>query len=232
MPALARLPQAVLFDMDGLMLDTEPLAARAWDEAAAAEGVAFDGAISRRMIGRNFHDCTALLHAESPPGYPVAAVLARWHDTYDAIVRRDGLALKSGVFELLDRLDAYGITRAVATSTRRERAEAKLRQSALLPRFAALVGGDEVARGKPAPDIYLEAARRLGVPASACVVLEDSDPGVRGALAAGMTPIMVPDLLPPAADLLAQGVIVHASLHDVAARLAALASPGGAGPMR
>jgi len=125
--------------------------------------------------------------------------------------------------ESFDRLDAYGIPRAVATSTRRARAEVKLRQSALLPRFTALVGGDEVAHGKPAPDIYLEAARRLGVPARACLVLEDSDPGVRAALAAGMTPIMVPDLLPPSHDLLARGVIVDSSLTDVAARLAQLA---------
>ncbi len=226
MPALARLPHAVLFDMDGLMLDTEPLAVRAWDEAAQAMGVTFDAAIARRMIGRNFHDCTALLHAESPAGYPVEAVLGRWHDAYDAIVLREGLAVKAGVFLLLDHLDAHGIPRAVATSTRRVRAEAKLRQSALLSRFGAVVGGDEVARGKPAPDIYLEAARRLGVTASACLVLEDSDAGVRGALAAGMTPIMVPDLLPPAADLLAQGVIVHASLTDVAAWLAQLAATG------
>ena len=84
--------------------------------------------------------------------------------------------------------------RAVATSTRRERARAKLARRGLLARFAALVGGDEVARGKPAPDIFLLAAARLGVAPADCVVLEDSEPGVRGALAAGMMPIMVPDL--------------------------------------
>ncbi|HEY5863890.1 MAG TPA: HAD family phosphatase, partial [Casimicrobiaceae bacterium] len=88
MRALERLPQAVIFDMDGLMLDTEPLAARAWDEAAAAVGVSFDAAMARRMIGRNFHDCSAMLHAECPAGYPVDAVLARWHAAYDEIVER------------------------------------------------------------------------------------------------------------------------------------------------
>jgi len=222
MPALDRLPQAVIFDMDGLMLDTEPLAARAWDEAAAAAGVVFDATLAHRMIGRNFHDCGAMLHAECPAGYPVDAILSRWHAAYDAIVERDGLAMKPGVFELLDWLDARNIARAVATSTRRDRAQAKLMRTALLPRFAALVGGDEIAHGKPAPDIYLEAARRLGASPPRCLVLEDSEPGVRGALAAGMVPFMVPDLLAPTVELLADGVLVHASLHDVADALARL----------
>ena len=226
MPALDRLPQAVIFDMDGLLLDTEPLAARAWDEAAAAVGTTFDPAIARRMIGRNFHDCRTMLHAECAAGYPVEAILSRWHAAYDAIVERDGLAMKPGTFELIDWLDAHGIVRAVATSTRRDRAQAKLTRTALLSRFATLVGGDEIARGKPAPDIYLEAARRLGAAPPRCVVLEDSEPGVRGALAAGMMPIMVPDLLPPTAELLAFGVVVHASLHDVAHAFARLEMQG------
>ena len=230
MPALDRLPQAVIFDMDGLMLDTEPLAARAWDEAAAAVGARFDPAMARRMIGRNFHDCEAMLRAEAPAGYPVDAILSRWHTAYDAIVERDGLVMKPGLHELIDWLDARGIVRAVATSTRRDRAHAKLTRTALLSRFAALVGGDEIAHGKPAPDIYLEAARRLGAAPARCVVLEDSEPGVRGALAAGMMPIMVPDLLPPTAELLAFGIVVHASLHEVAgafARLEAQVRPPG-----
>jgi HAD superfamily hydrolase (TIGR01509 family) len=230
MPALDRLPQAVIFDMDGLMLDTEPLAARAWDEAAGAVGTRFDPTLARRMIGHNFHDCERLLRAECPAGYPVDAILSRWHAAYDAIVERDGLVMKPGVHELIDWLDARGIVRAVATSTRRDRAHAKLTRTALLPRFAALVGGDEIARGKPAPDIYFEAARRLGAAPARCVVLEDSEPGVRGALAAGMMPIMVPDLLPPTAELLAFGIVVHASLHEVAgafARLEAQVRPPG-----
>ena len=222
MPALDRLPQAVIFDMDGLMLDTEPLAARAWDEAAAAVGARFDPALARRMIWYNFHDCEAMLRAECAGGYPVDAILSRWHALYDAIVARDGLAMKPGVHELIDWLDARGIVRAVATSTRRDRAHAKLTRTALLSRFAALVGGDEIAHGKPAPDIYLEAARRLGAAPPRCVVLEDSEPGVRGALAAGMMPIMVPDLLPPTAELLAFDIVVHASLHEVADAFARL----------
>jgi len=221
-PAPVRRPRAVIFDMDGLMLDTEPLAARAWGEAAAALGVGFDGALALRMVGCNFVDCSALVRERYGSDYPVAALLGSWHAAYDAIVAREGIALKPGLLELLDWLEAAAIPKAVATSTRRERARTKLAQMALLPRFAALVGGDEVARGKPAPDIFVLAAARIGVPPAACVVLEDSEPGVRGALAAGTMPIMVPDLKPPPDALRALLPLVLASLHDVRRHLAAL----------
>lgn len=218
-----RRPAAVIFDMDGLMLDTEPLAARAWVDAARDLGVAFDASINHRLIGRNFPDCRTIIGEHHGAGYPVDDLMGAWHGAYDAIVQREGIAFKPGLPELLDWLDEARIPKAVATSTRRARAQAKLELTGILERFAALVGGDEVARGKPAPDIFVEAARRLGVPPSACMVLEDSEPGMRGALAAGMTPMMVPDLLPPSPALLATAPLVVATLYEVRAHLAALA---------
>ena len=221
-PRPVRRPAAVIFDMDGLMLDTEPLAARAWGDAAAALGVDFDMTLAQAMVGRNFADCAAMVRAHYGAEYPVDALLARWHATYDGIVEREGLALKPGIEELLAWLEGHAVPRAVATSTRRERARAKLSRTSLLPRFHELVGGDEVPQGKPAPDIYLEAARRLGAIAGTCLVLEDSEPGVRAALAAGMMPIMVPDSHPPSADLVAIELLVLPTLHEVLRHLAAL----------
>jgi beta-phosphoglucomutase-like phosphatase (HAD superfamily) len=220
--ALHRRPAAVIFDMDGLMLDTEPLAARAWVDAARDLGLAFDSTINHRLIGRNFPDCRTIIGEHHGAGYPVDDLMGAWHGAYDAIVGREGIAFKPGLLELLDWLEGERIPKAVATSTRRARAQAKLELTGILPRFVALVGGDEVARGKPAPDIFLEAAARLGAAPAACVVLEDSEPGVRGALAAGMTPLMVPDLLPPTPSLLAAAPLVVATLHDVRLHLAGL----------
>jgi len=208
--------------MDGLLLDTEQLSARAWQEAALAHGAQFDRALVLRLVGHNFADCSALVRAHYAHPYPVDAVLGSWHAAYDAIVERDGIALKAGVHEVLDWLDHAQLPRAVATSTRRARAESKLAQAGLLARFDALVGGDEVARGKPAPDLPLEAARRLDVEPEGCVVLEDSHPGVRAALAAGMSVFMVPDLVEPSPELHAAGALVVRSLHEVRERLAAL----------
>lgn len=222
MPALDRLPQAVIFDMDGLMLDTEPLAARAWTDAAAALGVDFDHAVTPRLVGRNFPDCRALLHAHHGDGYPVDDLMRAWHGAYDAIVEREGIAVKPGLLDLIAWLEAENIARAVATSTRRSRAQAKLARTGLAERFATLVGGDEIANGKPAPDIFVEASARLGVAANECIVLEDSEPGVNGALAAGMIPIMVPDIAPPSRALLARKPLVLASLVLVRTHLAAL----------
>jgi HAD superfamily hydrolase (TIGR01509 family) len=219
---LRRLPRAVIFDMDGLMLDTEPLAARAWIEAAASLSLSFDASVNTRLIGRNFPDCRTIIAEHHGAGYPVDTLMSAWHGAYDAIVAREGLVIKPGLAELLDWLDAQAIPKAVATSTRRLRAQAKLQQAGLLARFSALVGGDEIARGKPAPDIFLEAALRLGVSPAHCAVLEDSEPGVRGALAAGMIPVMVPDIHAPSVDLLAIEPLVLATLHDVRTHLASL----------
>ena len=221
-PLPRRRPRAVIFDMDGLMLDTERLAPRAWVNAAAALGVEFDMALNKPMIGRNFRDCQAIINDHYGPGYPTAALMQAWHVAYDAIVAREGIVVKAGLWALLDWLDREGIAKAVATSTRRDRAQAKLARTALLPRFGTLVGGDEVALGKPAPDIFLEAAVHLRQPAAECFVLEDSEPGVRAALAAGMTPIMVPDLHRPSEALLAMQPLVLVSLEELPARLAAL----------
>jgi HAD superfamily hydrolase (TIGR01509 family) len=217
-----RRPAAVIFDMDGLLLDSEPLAARAWADAAAALDVEFDMTLTPAMVGRDFADCAALVRAHYDAGYPVDALLGRWHATYDEIIEREGVTAKPGVDELIDWLELHSIPCAVATSTRRDRARSKLLRTALLPRFREIVGGDEVARGKPAPDIYVEAARRIGMSARDCIVLEDSEPGIRAALAAGMIPIMVPDLLLPSVDLLALDLMVLPTLHDVLRHLAEL----------
>jgi HAD superfamily hydrolase (TIGR01509 family) len=215
-------PSAVIFDMDGLMLDTERLAPQAWADASAAMGVEFDMSLLPRMVGRNLRDCRMLIVERHGHAYPTAAMMRAWHVAYDAIVERDGIVIKPGLFELLDWLESEGIPKAVATSTRRDRAQAKLAQTALLARFATLVGGDEIARGKPAPDIFLAAAERLGEVPEACLVLEDSEPGVRAALAAGMTPIMVPDLQPPSPELLRLAPLVVSSLAEAHAHLAPL----------
>jgi len=219
---IIRRPRAVILDMDGTLLDTEPLAARAWSDAAALLGLAFDETLPPRMIGRTFADCRALVVEQHGVDYPTDRLMSGWHVAYDAIVERDGVAIKPGVAELLDWLDRESIARAVATSTRRARALAKLEIAGLARRIDTVVGGDEVARGKPAPDIFLAAATRLGVEAAHCVVIEDSDAGVLGALAAGMATIMVPDLLPPSAAVRRAGPLVVATLHDAIEHLAAL----------
>ena len=216
---LLRRPAAVIFDMDGLMLDTEPLAARAWGEAAAMLGVDFDMSLAQGMIGRNFADCSAMLRAHYAAPYPVDALLAHWHAAYDGD-RRTRRSRAETRRPRIARL-ARGTTRFSAPWRHRPAATARAASSRKRRSCRAstqIVGGDEVAFGKPAPDIYIEAARRLGTSAAACLVLEDSEPGVRAALAAGMMPIMVPDLIPPSADLVALDLIVLPTLHDVSSR--------------
>ena len=219
---LVRRPRAVIFDMDGLMLDTEPLAARAWTDAAIACGIAFDEQVAMRLVGRTFVDCRTLILAHHGTGYPVDTLMAAWHGAYDGIVEREGIVLKPGLVELLDWLEDKAIPKAVATSTRHARARAKLERTALFPRFAALVGGDEVAQGKPAPDIFIAVAARLRCAPADALVLEDSEPGLVAAARAGIPAIAIPDLNAAPRSVEGHEPLVMPSLHEVLGYLSAL----------
>lgn len=188
-------PEAVVFDLDGLLIDTERLDWQASKAVGVARGIDVDDDFLRHTIGRRLVDIEPEFerrfgHAVRWPDF--AREIGRWRDDY---ISRHGMPWKIGVIELLDHLDRHGIPRALATSTVRE--EAMARMGPLFSRMHTAAFGDDVAHGKPAPDIYLLAAERLGVPACRCLALEDSLPGVEAAERAGLMVIMVPDLVPP-----------------------------------
>lgn len=211
---------AVIFDMDGLMLDTEPISHRAWALATAGRGVSLPSEVLEGMIGRNERDCEGLLRDALGSSATARSLMQAWRVCYDQELR-SGIPTKPGLLDLLDWLEAVSIPRAVATSSYRYRATAKLTATDLLQRFSAVVTGDEIPRGKPAPDIFIAAASRLQAAPEQCLALEDSEAGIRAALAAGMTAVMVPDLQRPSPALVALGVRVASTLHDVQHWLAA-----------
>jgi HAD superfamily hydrolase (TIGR01509 family) len=216
---LSGLPEAVIFDMDGLMLDSERASVRCWTRASAEAGLRIEDAYWLRMVGHSTAACEQILR-ERMDDARVAELMTRCSALYDAEVEA-GLPLRPGIVELLQWLQAQGIPRGVATSTRRPRAPHKLETAGLLPYFHSVTAGNDVAHPKPAPDIYLLAAQRIGVAPSRCLALEDSPAGVRAALGAGMTVIQIPDLVVPDAAQRALGHRIVDSLLDVRALLAA-----------
>ncbi|MDX1389550.1 MAG: HAD family phosphatase [Acidobacteriota bacterium] len=206
-------PEAVIFDMDGLMFDSERLYKDAWQSAAAELGFPISDDLYHELIGRGNPEGEAILCERLGDGFPVDLFRERWIERWRETVRTDRVRVKPGLSELLALLESRKIPMAVATSTPRR--EALLTLGGMTARFAAIVTGDEVARGKPAPDILLVAAVKLGVEPSRCVVLEDSEPGILAARAAGMAVIAVPDIKPPSREVAEQADAVVESLHDV-----------------
>ncbi len=211
-PPLPFLPEAVVFDMDGLMLDSERAINDCMARAASDLGHDLPASLWLQMIGGGDGLCRRLL-AERIGVDATADLLARADAMYEAVADA-GIDHRPGIVDLLDWLVARGIPRAVATSTRRPLAMRKLAAAGLLPYFDAVATSSDVAAPKPAPDVYLLAASKLGIAPARCLVLEDSPTGVRAALAAGMTPVQVPDLLEPDDAARALGHRIVASLGD------------------
>ncbi len=204
-------PRAAIFDMDGTLLDTERLAFDSFAEACAAFDQGVDEGLFHSLIGLPAVAGDAVLRKALAPAVPFAAFSATWNEAFD---RRagTGVPVKAGAGDVLALLKTLGVPMAVATSTRTARAQAMLGEVGLLSFFAAVIGGDAVSNGKPAPDIFIEAAGRLDVAAVHCVAFEDSPNGVRAAVAAGMTVVQVPDLVAPDDELRALGHHVAPSL--------------------
>lgn len=201
--------------MDGLLLDSERLALTAFNAACAHFGLHDHAEVFMRCIGTNEAMGVEVLRDGLEGKVDHLEFRRIWSEHYSLETEDKAIALKSGARELLAHLDAAGIPAAVATSTSTARATQKLRNAGILECFAEVVGGDAVERSKPHPDIFLEAAERLAVDPRKCLALEDSDNGVRAALAAGMTVVQVPDLVQPSAALRSFGHIVLESLHAV-----------------
>jgi HAD superfamily hydrolase (TIGR01509 family) len=188
---------AVIFDMDGLMLDTEPLYRAAWQNAAAKCGYVISDAIYFRLIGRTRGDSEQILVDEFGHQFPISVFRSACQECETETFKAGPLPKKHGLDELLTFLDARHIPKAVATSTVRQEAFQLLSSVGLLARFDVVTTGEEVASGKPSPDIFVLAARRLGIDHSACLVLEDSELGVIAAHRAEMKVFIVPDLKVP-----------------------------------
>ncbi|MGR4867050.1 HAD family hydrolase [Caulobacter sp. LARHSG274] len=206
--------QAVVFDMDGLLLDTETVYQAAMIEAGQAFGVDFTAATYAKMVGKTNPECGVMLQELYGPNFPVEAYFQRTWADVEALLEAE-VRLKTGVMEILDYLDALAIPRAIATSNSRQSVDRYLGRFDLVRRFHAVVANADVTRHKPHPDPYLEAARRLNVHPALCLALEDSHPGVRAAHAAGMMTVMVPDILDPTEEIEAKCVHIAQSLHVV-----------------
>jgi HAD superfamily hydrolase (TIGR01509 family) len=206
--------EAVVFDLDGVLLDTEEL----WDEArrqiAAERGGRWPEDAQRDMMGMSSPEWSAYMHdvvgLSEPPEEISAEVVARLEALY-----RERLPLIGGALEAVRRIGSRWPL-AIASSSNRPLIDLFLELTGTSDLFRATVSSEEVARGKPAPDVYLEAARRLGVAPESCAAIEDSENGIRSAAAAGMRVVAIPnEVFPPAEDALALADVVLASLDEL-----------------
>lgn len=207
---------AVIFDMDGLLVDSEPVWMICERDMLRKRGKDWDFEVQKHLIGMRTHD---FLHGMIA-GYGLT-------ETYDELREEllndmcrlvpEQVAVRPGANELIALLRENNIPCAIASSSARVIIEAVVESQDWRDVFPIRVSGDDVEHGKPAPDIYLEAARRLGVAPEHCLALEDSPNGARAAVAAGMVTIAIPDLSHAHPELF-EGITPHVydSLHDVA----------------
>ena len=186
---------AVLFDMDGLLTDSEGYGHIILKNGGRELGFELPDSLLESVTGMNETECAAAFSA-SQPGLDGERLVAIYREGIRDAALRGEIPLKPGVRALLDALDAHGVPRAVVSSNSREVIEGSLGAHGLLPRFNKIVSGEMTRRSKPAPDIYLAAAEALSVRPENCLVLEDSPNGLKAGRAAGMRTCMVPDRIP------------------------------------
>ena len=216
MPQILAPFAAFVFDMDGVLLDTEPLYKEAMHLACEDLGYEMTAELHNAQIGIP-HDMGNLMMMKAfGEDFPIALYNEYTHKTMIALTA-DNVPVKPGAHELIAELNARDIPVAVATSTASPIAPERLKRAGLFDKFTTVVTRSDVTHGKPHPEPFLTAAERLGVDPTFCIALEDSHNGIRSAHGAGMRAIMVPDLLAPTAEIEALCLAVMPSLHHVRA---------------
>lgn len=214
--------RALIFDLDGLLFDTERLAAATWTEAAASLGFELTEATVRGTIGMDHVLTRGYYDALFGEVFPYELVEERHRHLFRTHIVQHGAPAKPGVARILEEARRLGCKVALGTSSRSVYAHTMLWLAGITEQFHVLVTRDLVQAGKPAPDIFLKAASLLGQDPADCLVFEDSATGIRAARAAGMRVVMVPDLVEPTAELRAQCQAVFPSLIEAADALEGL----------
>lgn len=193
--------QAVIFDMDGVLFDTERLGLAQQLKACRDIGCPVTQELIMRTMGSSMVAGREIMLNALGQDFPYEKMIERWTELMYEDMAINGIPQKPGIQELLDVLKEKGIKNAVATSNNRSIVENYMQMAGLMNSFDAVVCGDSIQRSKPAPDIYLCAAEKLGAEPSKCMGVEDSVNGVKSVRAAGMVCVMVPDLIPFAKEL-------------------------------
>lgn len=207
--------RGVLLDMDGTMIETERILIGSFQQAAQEWGVSLAYEELLTTIGKTAEVARAVLRGLLGEVVSFETCSRRAEELAGARIAQHGIARRPGLDEFLAELSGQGIPYAVATSTHRGEAEYMLTQAGIRENFSVIVCGDDVKDGKPAPEIYLRAASQLGLKACDCLAIEDSEPGIRAASAAGAHAILIPDLVEPTARARSAAARICTTLAEV-----------------
>ena len=207
--------EAVVFDVDGTLFDTERISGQIWGELGRKYGWMTAREDHNRVAGRNRESIRLWMQERMGPEFPVEEFMRTSSELAQARIEREGVPLKPGVRELLDLLRGRGVPMALATSTGRERTCRRLEPTGLGEHFHMVITGDQVSRSKPDPEIYQLACRGLGVSPGRALAVEDSANGVRSAAAAGMRVALIPDVAPLTQEVMALAFRHYSSLLDL-----------------
>lgn len=193
--------EAIVFDMDGLLFDSERIVQRSWEEAGNQLGLEHMGETIYHTLGMNLAGRNHYFRNTIAKDFPCEEFAKQARIWFYKIVNEEGLPMKNGARKLLEYGKANGYRMAIATSSRREYALKNLKAAKIYDFFDAGVFGDMVQHAKPDPEIYLKACDSIGAAPANCIALEDAPAGIRAAYAAGMKPIMIPDLVAPTPEI-------------------------------
>lgn len=211
--------KAVIFDMDGVLFDTERLCMESWCVLAKEQGIPDMEIVFPKCIGRNAADTEVIVSEYYGEGFDYESFRKQASEWFWQYIKDNGLPVKTGVREILTYLKQAGYAVGLASSTRYSSVVNHLEEAGIKDYFSVIVTGDMVKHSKPQPDIYLLACERLGVEPREAYAVEDSYNGIRAAHGAGMKPVMVPDLLEPDEEMNGLSFLICKDLLEVLAYL-------------
>lgn len=209
----------VIFDMDGLLFDTERPSFKAMKKVIENQGYQYSLEMYKKIIGISGQQCEQIFNKDYGSDFSFKRISANYDVEFRKIIIEEGISIKQGAVKLLDALDERNIKRCIASSSSRETIQYYLSLSGLADRFDFYISGEEVKQGKPHPDIFLEACIRAKVTPESSLVLEDSLNGLRASVSANINCIIVPDLIEPNEEMEKFAYEIVSNLEQVVGKL-------------